>query len=175
MNRIKTKSLLLACFIAVTGVCFAQNTVTQDSVQTLENAIRPATPYKRPSGKTILNDMKTNEPLMYLQYQSGKKMQRNGIILTSAGGGIVGAGAMFCMIEGMLGTYGDGRLLYTGLVFMGAGVVCLSVGVPVMITGVRKKKQTFRDFKNQYYLPPQPSSYFQMNIYPNRAGVAYVF
>jgi hypothetical protein len=71
---------------------------------------------------------------------------------------------------------GDNSDLRTaGIVFMVGGAACLSVGLPVMIVGGKKKKQTIQEFKNQYYLSQHPSSYFQMNIYPNRIGIAYVF
>ena len=179
----KTRLLLVVCFIAVSGFCVAQNVVTQDSVQSmgksLENAKKPVIP----SGRIILADMKANNPEMYSQYQSGKKMQRNGIVWTGIGGGFVLIGAICSVIpdsEGRttMGPYvieGDLSGLRTaGNVMMVAGAVCLSISIPVMIVGGKRKKHTFQDFKNQYYLS-QPSSYFQMNIYPNRVGIAYVF
>ena len=124
---------------------------------------------------------------MYSQYQSGKKKQITGIIMTGVGGGVLMMGAIFSMIpdagsgEVKMGPYiietdGDfSGLRKAGPILMVAGAVGLSVGLPVMITGLKKKKQTFQDFKNQYYLSQQPSSYFQMNIYPGRLGIAYVF
>ena len=71
---------------------------------------------------------------------------------------------------------GDNSGLRTaGYVLLVAGGACLAVGLPIMIVGGKTRKQTLQDFKNQYYLSQQPSSYFQMNIYPNGAGIAYVF
>jgi adenine/guanine phosphoribosyltransferase-like PRPP-binding protein len=57
---------------------------------------------------------------------------------------------------------------------MVAGLVSLSTGLPVMIVGGKKKKQTFQDYKYQYY-SQYPSSYFQMSFYSNKIGIAYVF
>jgi hypothetical protein len=169
-------ALLIACFIAGTGVCFAQN------------AEKPVIP----SGRTVLADMRINNPGMYAQYRSGRKMQRNGIILTGIGGGVFGMGAIFSIFPdtdqgngtvrvfgikiGNIKTDGDhSGLRKAGPVLMAAGGACLAVGLPVMIVGGKKKRQTFRDFKNQYYLPQPPSSYFQMNVSPNSVGIAYMF
>ena len=182
----KIRLLLIACFVAITGVCFAQNVVIQDSVQTtnkMENTIKPVIP----RGRTILADMKTNNPVMYSQYISQRKMQKKGTVLSCVGGGLIAMGALFSIIpdtdsgDVKMGTYiietdGDNSALRTaGVVLMGAGAVCLSIGIPVMIVGKKKKNQTFQDFTNQHYLSQQPSSYFQMTVYPNRAGIAYVF
>jgi hypothetical protein len=183
----KIRLLLLVCFIIVKGACFAQNDVTNDSLQTtgknLENAKKPVIP----SGRTILADMKTNNPEMYLQYRSGKKMQRTGIIMSGVGGGFLLAGAIFSIIPDGEGTVSVGGidvgktdadnsgLRKAGPILMVGGATCLAVGLPVMIVGGKKKKQTFQDFKNQYYSSQQPSSYFQMNLYSSRVGVAYVF
>ena len=184
--------LLIVCFIAATKVCFAQNDVTQDSVQTedkkLENVKKPVTL----SGRTVLFDMKTNNPVMYSQYLSARKKQRTGMILSFAGGGAIIAGAVLSVFPdteqgnasvsvfgikiGEINTGGDNSgLRKAGTVVMVAGAACLSVGLPVMIVGGKKKKQVFQEFKNQYYLSQQPSSYFQMNLSPNSVGIAYVF
>ena len=183
----KIRLLLFASFITITCVCFGQNIVTKDSIQIANeksgNAKKPAIP----SGRTILADMKTNNPVMYSQYQSAKRNQRTGIIMTSVGGGVIMVGAIFSIFPDAANgtvTMGpffietDGNnsgLRKTGNVLMIAGTACLSVGLPVMIIGGNKKKQTFQEFKNQYYLSQQPSSYLQMNIYPNRIGIAYNF
>ena len=181
----KIRLLLAVCFIAVTVSCLAQNVVTQDSVQStdknLENVKKPVIP----SEKTILADMEANNPVMYSQYQSAKKLQRNGINWTGIGGGFVLIGAICSVIPDSDGTTTMGPYVFegdmdnsglrtAGNVMMIAGAVCLSVSIPVMIVGGKRKKHTFQDFKNQYYLS-QPSSYFQMNVYPNRVGIAYVF
>jgi len=192
MKRVLISSLLAAYFIAVTGVCFAQNIVTQDPIQTPDKILENSKKSDIPSGRTVLTDMKTNHPELYLQYRSGKKMQRTGIIMTGTGGGIFVIGALFSIFPdtsegnatmsvfgieiGEIGTDGDhSGLRKAGPVLMVAGAASLSVGLPVMIVGGKKKKQTVKDFKNQYYLLQQPSSYFQMNLHPNRVGIAYVF
>ena len=177
MNTMKRRLLLVAWLVAVTGVCLAQNGVTQNS--------KPVVP----RGSIVLADMKAHHPVMFSQYQSAKKKQRNGTIWTGIGGGFVLAGAVFAIIpDGKDGSYSMGPYVFVnegevdnsglrtaGAVMMVAGGVCLAVSIPVMISGGKKKKQTFQDFRNQYFLSGQPAPYFQMNIYPNRVGVAYVF
>ena len=181
----KIRLLVVACFIAVTGFCFAQNAVTQNSVQTADKNLGNVQKPVIPSGRTILADMKAYNPVMYSQYQSAKKMQRNGIVWTGIGGGFVLIGAICSVIPDSEGTTTMGSYVFegdmdnsglrtAGNVMMVAGAVCLSVSIPVMIVGGKRKKHTFQDFKNQYYLS-QPSSYCQMNVYPNRVGIAYVF
>ena len=183
-NRMKIRLLLIAYFIAVTGVCFAQNVVTQDSVQTtgenLENAKKPVIP----SGRIILQDMKANNPALFTQYQNGKSQQRKGMILTCVGGGLI-EGAAFAFIMSDItknpsvldGTvyYDSTTWLITGVVMSSAGVVIGTIGLSNMFRGKNSKNRAFQDFKNQYYFSQQPSPYFQMNIYPNRVGIAYVF
>ena len=188
----KMRLLSVACFIALTSVCFAQNVATRDSVQTTDRNLRSVKKPVIPSGKVILADMKTNHPDVYLQYQSAKKKQRTGIIMTGVGGGVFLAGTIFSMIPdtgegnatvsifgikiGDIKTEGDhSGLRKAGPVLMVAGGACLAFSIPAMIVGGKQKKRTFRDFRNQYYLSKQPSSYFQMNIYPNRIGISYVF
>jgi len=178
---------LLACFIAVTGVCFAQNIIAQDSVQTADTNFEKVTKPVILSKKNILTDMKAYNPEMYSQYRSGKKTQITGIAMIGAGVGFILTGAIFSNIPDTekgnvtVSIFGiDVNGDHSGLrkarpVLMVAGVAGLSAGFPVMITGKKKKKQTLQDFKNQYYLSQPPSSYFQMNIYPNGAGIAYVF
>ena len=186
-NEMKIRLLIITSFVAVTGVCFAQNVVIQDSVQTTVKNLTYAAKPVIPSGRIVLADMKAHHPEMYSQYQSRKKLQRTGIIMTSIGGGFVMMGAVFSVLPDTengkvtMGSYiydtdGDNSgLRKAGPIIMVAGAVCLSVGLPTMIVNGKRKKQTLRDFKNQHYLPQQPLSYIKMNIYPNRFGIAYVF
>jgi len=180
---------LATCLIAVTGVCFAQNVVIQDSVQAADKNFGPAKKPVIPSGRTILADMKTNHPDVYSKYYSAKKKQINGTVWTGIGGGITVIGAILSIIpDGKKGTTTMGSYVFVnegevdnsdvrkaGVVIMVAGAACLSVSIPVMIVGGKQKKRTFQDFRNQYYLSQQTSSYFQMNVYPNRVGIVYVF
>ncbi|MDR2147578.1 MAG: hypothetical protein LBE91_14085, partial [Tannerella sp.] len=88
----KKRLLLTVYFLTVAVVCFAQGAVSRDSVQTMNNNEKKPV---IPSGRTILKDMRANNPEMYLQYQSAKKRQRTGIIMTGAGGGLLVIGAIF--------------------------------------------------------------------------------
>ena len=181
----KIRLLLVASFIAVTYVCFSQNIVTKEYVQATDEKSENTKKPVRLSGRTILADMKVNNPAMYSQYQSARKNQRTGIIMTGAGGGVLVIGAIFSIIPdnatvtvgpSVVEADGDNKnLRKTGTILMVAGATCLSVGLPVMIIGGKKKKHTFQEFKNQYYFSQQPSSYLQMNIYPDRIGIAYNF
>ena len=173
----KIRLLIITCFVAATGVCFAQNEVIQDSVQTAVKKMAYAEKPVIPPGRIVLADMKAHKPEMYSQYQSKKKLQRTGIIMTSIGGGFVMMGAIFSVLPDaengkvtiwpyIFDTDGDNRgLRKAGPVIMVAGAVCLSVGLPTMIVNGKRKKQTLQDFKNQHYLPQQPSSsYIKRNI-----------
>ena len=183
----KIRFLLIASFIAVTSVSFAENIDTKESVQTTDEKSENKQMPVIPSGRTILADMRVNDPEMYSQYQSARKKQRTGIIMTGVGGGVLAIGAIFSIIPDSdnttvtMGSYvietgGDNSgLRKTGVVLLVAGTACLSVGLPVMIIGKKKKKQTFQEFKDQYYFSQQPSSYLQMNISPGRIGLAYNF
>ena len=183
MNTMKIRLLLVAWLVATTGVCLAQNGSHPIPDTNLATAQKPVVP----RGSIVLADMKARNPYMFSQYQSAKKKQRSGIILTGIGGGLLLAGA----IVSVLPEDADGKITMwpyvyetdaeksalrtVGVVYMVGGAACLSVGLPLMIVGGKKKKQTFQDFKNQYYLSGQPSPYFQINVYPNRVGVAYMF
>jgi len=180
----KMRSLFVAYFVVLTSACFAQNVGTQDSDKNLGIAKKPVIP----SGRTVVADMKANHPEMYSQYKSGKKMRTTGTILTGVGGYLFVLGTVYSFIPDtdgdttfMLGpvtttTDGDNSALRkAGPVLMVAGGISLAVGLPVMIGGGKKRKQTLHDFKNQYYLSQQPSPYFKMNVYSNRMGIAYVF
>ena len=107
--------------------------------------------------------------------------------MSGVSGRLIAAGAIFSILpdadtgEVTISIFGieigedHSGLRKAGPILMVAGAVGLSVGLPVMIVGGKKKKQTFQNFKNQYYSVQQPPSYFQMNIYPNRVGISYVF
>jgi hypothetical protein len=131
--------------------------------------------------------MKANSPEMFSQYQSAKKMQKTGIVFTSISGGFLMIGTVLSLIPDsdngtltigfyIIETDGDHAALRTaGNVMAVAGAIGLSVSIPVMIVGGNRKKQTFRNFRSQHYLSHQSSPYLQMNVYPNRVGIAYVF
>lgn len=177
----------IVIFTMISNVCFAQNVVRQDSVQTTEKTMVYANREVKPSGRFSLATMKTLDPMLYSQYQSGKKMQVTGIILTGVGGGVTMLGALFSILPdadrgeitiggSVIETDGNNEdLRKAGPVLMIAGAACLSAGIPIMVVGVKKKKQARRDFMGQYYSPRQASSFLQMNVYPNSVGIAYVF
>ena len=141
----KIRLLLTMNLIVFSSICFPQNVVSQNAVQMTDRNRNNTEKPVIPSGRTILADMKTHNPGMYLQYQSGKKMQRTGIIMTGAGGGCVLIGAIFSIIPdadrteitigpSVIETGGDNSgLRKTGSVLMVAGAACLSAGLPVMI------------------------------------------
>ena len=183
----RKRLLLIACFTGLTIACFAQNAVTQDSVQTEYQSLENAKKTVILSGRAVLADMKANNPEMYSQYRSEGKKQKSGIIMTSIGGGLFMMGAIFSILPDgdrgeitsgpfVIQTDGDmSGLRKTGPVFMAAGAVCASIGLPILISGGKKKKQILQDFKEQYYLSQPSSPYFQMNISPNGVGIAYMF
>ena len=75
--------------LVVSAFCFTAN--AQDNASVGREQIIP-------SGRTIVADMKSNNQEMYMKYQSGKKMQTTGMIMTSAGGGVMLAGAVLSIM-----------------------------------------------------------------------------
>ena len=179
----KIRLLFVVCFIAITSGCFAQNVGTQDSDQTtvkMNNTNQPVIP----SGRIILQDMKANNPALFTQYQNGKKQQMTGMILACVGGGLIGGSAFAFIMYDItknpsvfdgIAYYDSTTWLITGIVMSSAGVVIGTIGLSNNFRGKNSKNRAFQDFKNQHYSSQTPSSYFQMNVYPNRIGIAYVF
>ena len=110
----KIRLLLVTCIIAVTSVCFAQNIVTQDSLQTTGKNLENAKKTVIPSGRIILADMKANNPALFTQYQNGKNQQRKGMILTCVGGGLIGGSAFAFILSDITTNYPvlDGTVYY---------------------------------------------------------------
>jgi hypothetical protein len=102
--------------------------------------------------------MRSDEPLLYQQYRSGKKQKGWGTFLVIVGAGLTGVGV------GVTITEGDG----TGLAI---GVLLLATGIPIIITGSKKKKSALNEYRIRYSDTP----HFQLNAHPNGLGLAYVF
>jgi hypothetical protein len=129
--------------------------------------------------------MKTYKPEIYSQYRTGIMKEISGIVVGAAGVGFIAMGGL-CMImpEGgssyvSMGPFrvesDNGNLKKVGPVLMAIGAVGLGVGIPLMISGGNKRKQILENFKSQHYSSPNSSAYFQMNLYSNGVGIAYVF
>ena len=106
----------------------------------------------------VLKDMQTFSPALYLQYKSGKKLETTAWILS--GMGVAG------IVFGVLIDYPT--MVAGSALFVGGGV-------PLLIVGNGRKDRALSDFNRQYFssLPAKPN--FQMKVYSNRVGLAYVF
>ena len=116
--------------------------------------------------ETILTDMKTYNPLMYSQYQSGKKLKTTGLILSCVGGAMA-------IVGFEMRSTGYDRYFERLLMVIGGGHI--GAGVSSMIVGSSRKNRAIRNFSKYYYSLQQPASYFQLNLHPNNIGFAYVF
>lgn len=72
----KIRLLLVVYFITVTKICFAQNVITQDPIQTTDKNLENAKKLVVLTGRAILTDMKINNPIMYSQYRLEKKCKQ---------------------------------------------------------------------------------------------------
>ena len=117
------------------------------------------------SSGNLLTDMQTYSPALYSQYVSGKKLATTGWIFLGSGvaANIVGI-LMFTADENILGT-----------AWIVAGEIFLATSVPLLIIGGSRKNRSVRTFNSQYQITQSDSPHFQMNVYPNRVGIAYVF
>jgi hypothetical protein len=70
---------------------------------------------------------------------------------------------------------GDDDLMAGGAVLVATGTVLMAVGIPILAVGGGQKRRALREFERQYYTSNPPASYFQLNLYPNKVGLAYVF
>ena len=174
--------LLAMCLIAITCTCFAQDTPVAEvsnpsPPDRTEPALSPAAPVftygaaqQRPVN--ILAEMRANYPDIYSRYQSGRRMKTAGWILTGTGIGafIVGIAAVGVAIE-----EDDDEIGAAGAVCLVTGTACLAAGIPVLAVGSGKKRRALRDFNSQYYSTQSRSPHLQLNLYPGKVGLAYVF
>ena len=126
----------------------------------------------KPRPVNILTEMKVNYPEIYASYSSGKRMKTTGWVLTGVGAGAFFGGLAMC-IAGE--EDGDDELIGAGVLVFLAGTASMCTGVPFLIVGGVKKKTALNRFNRQYYSAQPPAPHFQMNVYPNRIGLAYVF
>jgi len=124
------------------------------------------------SSGNLLNDMQTYSPALYSQYRSGKKMQTTGWILLGTGAAATFFGVVLLAdadpVDDELYLYGTTALTI-------AGIACLATSVPMLIIGGGKKSRAVGNFNRQFQLTQHATPHFQMNVYPNRVGLAYVF
>ena len=119
------------------------------------------------SSGNLLTDMQTYSPALYSQYKSGKKSQTIGWILLGGGTGMV-IGGIACFAD-------EFPLEALGATFLLVGTSCLVTSVPMLIIGGSKKSRAVGAFGRQYQLTQSVTPHFQMNVYTNRVGLAYVF
>jgi len=155
------KTVLLFIAFVFTYTSFAQETIA--SAQTLQ--VNTVERRKLPS-VNLLGEW-NNYPELYHQYMRGKKHTRTGWVLA-------GTGSAFATLGCYLANKDDMRGTILGILYIEAGILCLVTSAPFFISGGVKKSRAVKEFNRQYY-SSNPSPYFQLNMYPDRMGIAYVF
>ena len=151
-------SLLLAvCLIALSYTSFAEETFVKESV-------KPPTYLQ---AKTVQAQMRANYPVLYSQYRIGVNFSRTGMIL-------LGSGGTFCAAGLYMINKDEIPALWFGIILVDVGVSYVITSVPFFVIGEIKKSRAFKEFNRLYY-PPKALPHFQLNVYPNRMGIAYVF
>ena len=117
----------------------------------------------------ILEEMKSNYPVLYSQYRSGEKRKTVGWILLGAGTTIFAFDVYW-----LRKVAHDFPTVMLGLGLIGASIGSIVTGIYFHNSGENKKNQSIREF-NRHYYSSQTSSHFQLNVYSNRVGISYVF
>jgi hypothetical protein len=170
------------CFISITCACIAQDMavaeVSTPSPHDLTEAPVAHTAavfdfsLAQAQQVNILAEMKANYPHLYSRYNSGRRMKTTGWILTGTGIGafVVAVGAIAAAVE-----EDDDELGAIGAVSLVAGIGLVGAGIPILCVGGAKKRGAVREFNRQYNSSQLQSPHFQINLYPKRVGLAYVF
>ena len=180
----KSRLLLAMCFIAITCACFAQDMfIAEDSTpsapdQTVSTTSQAGTPFDYTYGIMQLQPvnrltvMKSNYPALYSQYSKGRRMKTAGWILTGTGIGsfVLGIGLVAVAVE-----EDDDEIGAVGALSLVGGIAFMGAGIPILAVGGGKQRRALREFDRQYYSSESSSPYLQINLYPNRVGLAYVF
>ena len=110
------------------------------------------TPYVTPT----LWHMEEYHPDLYSKYKGGRTLSNIG---------------WFFAICGPLVLTFDKDII-TGVTFAVAGV---GIGVPCIISGNKAKNRALDEYLRQFNAINPATPHFQINVYPNRVGLAYVF
>lgn len=144
---------------------------TQTFAQTVPTQQRTQFGRRLTTAETLA-EMQINYPALYSQYNAGRKMR-------SIGWGLTGAGLGALIIGAAISVDGEETANEEqeagGLLISTAGVIMAGAGVTVLAIGGGKRRRALNAFNMQYYTQEQPASQFQLNLYPNRIGLAYVF
>jgi hypothetical protein len=70
---------------------------------------------------------------------------------------------------------GDEDAKIAGIAMIVAGELCLVASVPMFIIGGSKRNRAVRNLKRQYDSSQSALPHLQLNVYPGRVGMAYVF
>ena len=119
-----------------------------------------------------LHEMQINYPRLFSQYNAGRRMK-------SAGWALTGTGIGAFVLGIAIGVDGEERCddqqIEAGAAITAVGIVLVATGIPILAVGAGQRRRALKAFNNQYYISERPASQFQLNVYPNRVGLAYVF
>ena len=155
MNRIL---ILVGCFITLTCACFAEDMQTQRTMQPKQ--------YKNEGERFRMEA----PPLLYQKYRNGRRMSNLGLAITITGGVALINGVWIAAFYSMF----DSGIPTECFVLFAVGVGGVSTGVPLIIKGGAKKRNAYNTFRKEYPAK-RTSSNFQLNLYGNGLGFAYVF
>ena len=157
----KKKVILVGCFIALTCICFAEYTIETKTIRTTQ-------PEQYKNERERFKE--EAPPQLYQQYISGKQMFGFGLAVSIAGEITAGTGAVIAIFNNMF----NSRTPKESIVLLAIGGVCLTTGIPLIFKGVTKKRNAYNTFRKDYPAKNQFSN-FQLNLYGNGFGLAYVF
>ena len=132
------------------------------------------------SAAELKERMAVNSPYLYQKYKSASTLRGVGMGMTLGGVAATIIGVAVADKE----TVNDGMSTQVNLSGPGAGIFAVGivsalVGTPLWIIGGIQKKKTrsayLREFGYSVLPPVHPSPYLQLNVAPNRMGLALVF
>ena len=184
----KIRLLSVVCFIVFTSTSFAQETFEKESIKPATYPQVPKVPTqtsetmnnsekKRPVDLSIiLADMEAYNYTLYKRYKSGVKMVKYGRPLAIFGGCvfILGMSGMLISEDIKNESYANNMFVY-GYLSMVVGIYTLGAGIPIWIIGSNKSNRAIGNFSKNYYSSQSHFPHFQINIYKNKIGLAYVF
>jgi hypothetical protein len=123
--------------------------------------------------------MRTVAPDIYQRYRKGSRQSKVGLGLVIGGTAALATGAMVIM-ENAVDDYSTNErnleALGTGVILYLGGMVCATVGTPIMIVGYVRKGKAKREYLRQYGNRAEYKSPLQLPHFEIRTnGIAFVF
>lgn len=115
------------------------------------------------SNREVNLGMRNCCPEAYQQYKSGQKRMVAGVVTTSVGAAFAVVGGVFCGISAFIDSWDDDDddfydddddevaefFLHAGIGFAATGVTAVAVGVPLWVSGAKKKNSAQKVFRDR--------------------------